>query len=112
AEAIPPLDEAIGLYEKTESLDSINLIDPLRVEGMAELGLHQPAKAIPPLERAAAIMAKRCAGPEQAGSVRSTLARALVAAHGDRNRAASLAKQAQADLASLPWKKAELRQFE
>jgi len=57
---------------------------------------------LPLIERAAALMAKHCVAPPDAGDLHETFARVLVATHGDRVRAAELARQAHDDRAQLP----------
>ena len=72
----------------------------LAAEGEARLALGEAGPALAAYEEAAALPPSTI--PDERGSLRFGLARALRAAHRDPTRAAELARQAQADFAAFP----------
>jgi tetratricopeptide (TPR) repeat protein len=97
-QALPYLQEARRLVEKTHGADAPELADPLTALGDAELALHAPEKALSLLEAA---LARRAAAkehpPGDAGATKLALATALHAL-GQDERARGLADEAVREL--------------
>jgi serine/threonine protein kinase/tetratricopeptide (TPR) repeat protein len=99
AEAEAHYREALAIGEKALGPTHADLGDALTGIGLAALAAGAPRRALPPLERAAALRGSG-SDPIDAARTRFALARALVAADGDRGRALALARAARAALAA------------
>jgi serine/threonine-protein kinase len=98
-QAAPSLADAtaaLALFEAPGRREPELLIWALTSVGKAQLALHAPAQALPPLERAATLEPE--VPPLATARVDAALARALVASHGDAARARRLAEGAAARL--------------
>ena len=77
----------------------------MALEGAALIAVARGKDAIPVLELALSLQAKHPAAPGVVANLQYQLARALVASHGDRARAAELARSARDELAKVAFKK-------
>ncbi|HET6282884.1 MAG TPA: serine/threonine-protein kinase [Polyangia bacterium] len=102
ADALPVFKEAIEICQGDRDVGSTSFICgfPLTGSGISYLGLRQPEKAVPLLERALSIRQKVATGPVRLGETRFALARALVLAGGNRRRARALASAARTNYAA------------
>nr|HEX4313365.1 serine/threonine-protein kinase [Kofleriaceae bacterium] len=94
ADALVVEARAVAILE-AGSRDNPGLAEPLTQIGLALTALHRPAEALAPLERAL-VIASASATATDAAPTQLALARALVAAGGDRARAGKLADAARA----------------
>lgn len=78
----------------------------LRAAGIVALRAKDPSGALAHLERATTLSQGRALYPGWAAEIQFRLAQALVATGGDRVRAAKLAESAEAELSTLPFRKA------
>jgi tetratricopeptide (TPR) repeat protein len=100
-------DQALAFYERACAISekALGAAHPdvavsLTGEGRALVGLNAAARAMALLERALSIYERAPRTPWDLADTRFALARALVAVHGDRERARSLAVEARASYAS------------
>jgi len=100
ADARPRLERVISIYEKTVGPKHHYLAEPLENLGELEMETGEPTAAIPLLERSLALRASGAEGPYKAAATRFLLARALIAAGTDRDRAKKLAEEARAAYAA------------
>jgi tetratricopeptide (TPR) repeat protein len=112
ADAKPILAHALEAFEKYMSPDVDDSVEALRSMAVAEIGLGHPENAIPLVERAFVREGKHHAFAGQLAALRFTLARALVASHGDSHRAQELLEQARAELVPLAWQMPLLEEVE
>jgi eukaryotic-like serine/threonine-protein kinase len=94
--ALEDAERALAMGERLWVAHSLGLVRPLLAIGEARLALGDGAGAIAPLERAMALLARNQIRPRAGAAERFALARALVAAGGDRRRARLLAEEARA----------------
>jgi eukaryotic-like serine/threonine-protein kinase len=109
-EALDSADRALAILEAAVGRDHAFLIASLTQAGDASLSLGRPRAAAPLLERAVRLL-DTIESPDrlQAGRTRFALARALIAAGGDRVRARRLAERARADFGLVPARAARPR---
>jgi tetratricopeptide (TPR) repeat protein/predicted Ser/Thr protein kinase len=99
ADALNRYQRANELVEKAVGPDHPDLADGLTGVGLAQIALHQPRKAVAPLERALAIRIKNPGDALDLARTRFALGRALVAS-GERKRGRDLLGQARDGYAS------------
>jgi tetratricopeptide (TPR) repeat protein len=104
-EAHQSFDRALLIWEKELGSDNLDLAYGLTGLGVTYLAEGEPAKAIAPLERAFLIRSVQETEPSRRADTTFALARALWAAHRDRERAGELARQARADYVKAVAKK-------
>jgi tetratricopeptide (TPR) repeat protein len=109
ADAERAFARAMKAYEKAFGKEHAQLLPALTGLGRAELALGNPALALPPLERAVALIDKYPGGPSEDAEALFALARALVQSGGDRARARGLATHARGLYESVAPRGAEQR---
>jgi tetratricopeptide (TPR) repeat protein/predicted Ser/Thr protein kinase len=100
-DALESARRQLAITEKTDGPDSPLLAPPLTMMGRVLRAKGDSRAALPYLERAAKLGEGRGGEPEKLASTRFDLAKAILATHGDRQRAWRLAGQARATYASL-----------
>jgi tetratricopeptide (TPR) repeat protein len=96
-EALSQYRRAIAVWEHALGPRHRHLALPLTGIGRVELDRHRPALALPPLERARAVIQDAEGDPAENAETLFALARALWESGKDRARAGELAKQARAE---------------
>ncbi|HTJ44089.1 MAG TPA: tetratricopeptide repeat protein, partial [Kofleriaceae bacterium] len=100
--ALAAYERGIALIEKALGPTHPDLANGLTGAGLARLALGDPRRAVASLERALAIRVADPGDPVDLARTQFGLARALVAAGGDRGRARDLAEHARAAFAASP----------
>jgi tetratricopeptide (TPR) repeat protein len=111
AEAQRAFEEALLIWRTTFGADSYWTAYALTGMGLAHLGQHEPDDAVPLLERALAIRERTESEDSLLGETRFALARGLIEAGRDRERARQLARAARANYAraaNVPEKVAQI----
>jgi tetratricopeptide (TPR) repeat protein len=94
-EALAGYGRALAILEKTLGAEHQTVAGPLVELARVQLARRRPAEALAAAERALALRSRaEGVAPEELAETRFVLARALVAAAGDRGRAVALARQA------------------
>jgi tetratricopeptide (TPR) repeat protein len=107
--AVHELSNALPLVDTpTDSIEAASILTAL---GEAFLGLHDTARAAPPLERAVALHASDPGDPADRARAQFALARVRWAT-GDHDHARELAEQARATYASARWFKDDMRRID
>ncbi len=96
SEARPLAARALAIRAKQFGPDATEQREPLLFMGWCDLELGAPAQALAELERAYTM--RDDATPQFFASIEFALARALIANHGDRRRAVTLARAARIDM--------------
>jgi tetratricopeptide (TPR) repeat protein/predicted Ser/Thr protein kinase len=100
-DAIAANSRALAIAERAGP-DSADAVYPLVGLGESWLGVGEPARALPLLERATRIAESLSLDAETMGACHFHLGRAVLAVHGDRARARALVAKAVTDLAPIP----------
>ncbi|HEX6835135.1 MAG TPA: protein kinase [Polyangia bacterium] len=101
AEAVPYFRRSLAIVENKLGKEHPSVVYALAGLGDCLIGDHHAADAIAPLERADAIAKKTPLDPDLVSTVRFDLARALWETGRDRQRAVTMARDAQAELAKV-----------
>ena len=101
-EALEMQSAALVAMEKKLGPDHILLTGPLYNLGSLALDMDRPAEAVPSFERCVAINEAHAGEQEYEGSALFMLAKSLLQAGGDRERALGLARDAKARFATHP----------